>query len=131
MRTTLAALGVKLQYSTPLSPWENGRIERFFGSLKQALATALVPTMSAHSQLAWFRNYYNHVRPHQHLGYRTPKEAWTGIERQCGDTLADLWEGQKRCCPRMGLLRARQNALDSAKLRSACGDKPEKLVWKW
>jgi transposase InsO family protein len=78
MRTTLAALGVKLQHSTPLSPWENGRIERFFGSLKQALATALVPSMSVHAQLQWFRNYYNHVRPHQHLRNRTPMEAWTG-----------------------------------------------------
>jgi transposase InsO family protein len=93
MRTTLAALGVKLQHSTPLSPWENGRIERFFGTLKNAISTALVPSMSVHAQLQWFRNYY-HVRPHQHLAYRTPMEAWTGIERQCGDTLADFWEAR-------------------------------------
>jgi transposase InsO family protein len=94
MRVSLAALGVELQHSTPLSPWENGRIERFFGTLKQALATALVPTMSVHAQLAWFRNYYNHFRPHQHLGYRTPMEAWRGIERQCNSAFADFWEAR-------------------------------------
>jgi transposase InsO family protein len=94
MGTTWAALGVKLQHSTPLSPWENGRVERFFGSLKQALATALVPSMSVHAQLQWFRNYYNHIRPHQHLGYRTPMEAWCGIERQCNSAFADFWEAR-------------------------------------
>jgi hypothetical protein len=50
--------------------------------------------MSVHAQLAWFRNYYNHVRPHQHLAYRMPMEAWTGNERQCGDALADFWEAR-------------------------------------
>jgi transposase InsO family protein len=53
---------VKLQHSTSLSPWENGRIERFFGTSKNAISTALVPTMSVHAQLQWFRNYYNHIR---------------------------------------------------------------------
>jgi transposase InsO family protein len=42
-----------------------GERERFFGTLKSAISTALVPTMSVHAQLQWFRNYY-HVRPHQH-----------------------------------------------------------------
>jgi len=27
-----------------------------------------------------FRAWYNHVRPHQHLGGRTPAEAWAGID---------------------------------------------------
>jgi transposase InsO family protein len=94
MRTTLAALGVRLQHTTPLSPWENRRIERFFGTLKHALAMALAPSMSVHAQLQWFRNYYNHIRPHQHLAYRTPMEAWTGNERQCGDALAYFWEAR-------------------------------------
>jgi transposase InsO family protein len=76
---------------------ESGRIERieqFFGTLKNVISTALIPTMSVHAQLQWFRNYYNHVRPHQHLRNRTPMEAWQGIERQCGDALADFWEAR-------------------------------------
>jgi len=27
-----------------------------------------------------FRFWYNHVRPHRHLGGRTPAEAWAGID---------------------------------------------------
>jgi putative transposase len=27
-----------------------------------------------------FATWYNHVRPHQHLGGQTPVEAWDGID---------------------------------------------------
>ena len=46
----LYILGVKHQTTQIASPWQNG--------LKE------------------FRFFYNHIRPHQHLNYRTPNEAW-------------------------------------------------------
>lgn len=80
-RMTLAALGIRHQRTERHAPWQNGRIERFFGTLKRSLNPWCV---ADHRQLAGaladFRFFYNHVRPHQHLGGRTPGEAWAGID---------------------------------------------------
>ncbi len=75
----LALCGVRHQLITPRCPWQNGRIERFFATLKSRLlrwvADAGVP---AHYQpdLDVFRGWYNHLRPHQHLGGLAPTHAW-------------------------------------------------------
>ena len=59
----------------------NGRIERLFGTLKERLnQLAVVDFDGLGMALAEFRVWYNHVRPHQHLGGRTPYEVWTGID---------------------------------------------------
>jgi hypothetical protein len=59
----------------------NGRIERFFGTLKSKLDCWEV---DSHEQLEMalrlFRVWYNHIRPHQHLHGRTPAEVWSGID---------------------------------------------------
>lgn len=59
----------------------NGRIERFFGTLKAKLDT-LVPADGASLQLLLgeFLVWYNAVRPHQHLDGATPDEAWQRID---------------------------------------------------
>lgn len=76
MRGALALLGVRLQTTELHCPWQNGRIERFFGTLKQKLDTITVADGPALTlQLGAFRVWYNHVRPHQHLFGRTPAEA--------------------------------------------------------
>lgn len=53
----------------------------FFGTLKGKLDRWAV---EGGEQLAFaladFRTWYNFVRPHQHLGARTPAEAWAGID---------------------------------------------------
>jgi hypothetical protein len=56
-------------------------VERFFGTLKGKLDRWQVDSLEqlAHA-LGDFRVWYNHVRPHRHLGCRTPAEAWVGID---------------------------------------------------
>jgi transposase InsO family protein len=62
-------------------PWQNGRVERFFGTLKEKLDRWQIDSLEQLGQaLGDFRAWYNHVRPHQHLGGRTPAEAWAGID---------------------------------------------------
>ncbi len=77
----LALLGIGHQRTEPHCPWMNGRVERFFGTLKEKLNGWAV---DGHEQLNLalrdFRTWYNHVRPHQHLDGRTPAEAWSGID---------------------------------------------------
>lgn len=53
------------------SPWQNGRIERFFGSLKRALR--IQPHLNGKLLFVWL-HYYNTDRPHQHLNNKTPAE---------------------------------------------------------
>ena len=56
---------------------QNGRIERFFGTLKGKLNRIdIMNATGLHKALVQFRCWYNHVRPHQHLEYLTPAEAW-------------------------------------------------------
>ncbi|WP_279237498.1 integrase core domain-containing protein [Dyella sedimenti] len=62
-------------------PWQNGRIERFFGMLKGKLDRwAVADADTLQTSLVVFRAWYNHVRPHQHLGDLTPGEAWAGVD---------------------------------------------------
>ena len=80
-RLALFALGVCHQRIDPGCPWQNGRIERFFGTLKAKLDQIGVDSLDALNRaLAEFRFFHNHIRPHQHLGGRTPAEAWAGID---------------------------------------------------
>ena len=80
-RFFLKILGIKQQFGEPGMPWMNGRIERLFGTLKERLNQLAVMDFTALDlALTEFRNWYNHCRPHQHLGGRTPGEAWNGID---------------------------------------------------
>ena len=73
-------LGIKHQRSALSSPWMNGRIERFFGTLKHSLDQLIVDGCDGlNSALVDFRFFYNHVRPHQHLAGLTPAEVWGGL----------------------------------------------------
>jgi transposase InsO family protein len=85
-RAVLRVLGVRHQRTAPHSPWQNGRIERFFATFKERTllrlaelrATGAEPCSFA-DELATLRLWYNHIRTHQHLDGRTPAEAWDGI----------------------------------------------------
>lgn len=79
-------------------PWQNGRIERFFGTLKHKLNRWSVENREQlEESLRLFRAWYNHVRPHQHLQGRTPAEVWTGIDTDSwppkGAIWFDAWDG--------------------------------------
>jgi transposase InsO family protein len=91
-------LNIKHQTTEPGCPWMNGRIERFFGTLKGKLNRWEVDSgEQLETALRLFRVWYNHIRPHQHLHGRTPAELWSGIDcyskppRQC--TPFEAWDG--------------------------------------
>lgn len=95
IRTVLAALGVRLHNTDPHCPWQNGRIERLFGTLKQSLDLIAVCNGAdlAH-RLGEFRAWYNHVRPHQQLFGLTPAEVWSGLDASCNEPLwLSAWDG--------------------------------------
>lgn len=80
-RFVLWALGIRHPRTELHCPWQNGRVERFFGTLKETLDRWQVDSLEQLGvALGDFRDWYNHVRPHQHLGGWTPAEAWAGID---------------------------------------------------
>lgn len=67
-------LGIRHQKTDKGAPWQNGRIERLFGTLKAKTRGLLFPAESLQEHLYLFRFWYNRIRPHQHLDGRTPWE---------------------------------------------------------
>ncbi len=95
MKFGLNLIGVSLQVIEPHSPWQNGRIERMFGTFKQAIGQiAVLGQDDLRCRLMEFRCFYNHVRSHQNLDGCTPAEVWSGIGKQVGDgQLVSAWVG--------------------------------------
>jgi len=90
--------GIRHQLIDPHCPWQNGRIERFFGTFKQKWNRWSVANREQlETSLRVFRVWYNHVRPHQHLQGMTPAEVWAGtdIRRQRPKEAVwfDAWDG--------------------------------------
>ena len=82
-RTLLKLAGIKHQQTQICAPWQNGRIERLFGTLKPLLKQLEIPNSNAlQAALIEFSSFYNHVRPHQNLNGLTPAEAWQGYTQQ-------------------------------------------------
>lgn len=73
--------GIRHQRSEVGCPWQNGRIERLFGTLKRKLDQwRVVDDKQLQTALKHFTFWYNAVRPHQNLSGQTPSEAWDGID---------------------------------------------------
>jgi transposase InsO family protein len=80
-RAVLALCGIRQEFSVVGCPWMNGRVERFFGTLKQALdCWQIADAQSLQHSLGQFLFFYNHIRPHESLDGQTPIEAWEGID---------------------------------------------------
>lgn len=95
---TLWLLGIKHQRTELHCPWQNGRIERFFGTLKQKMNQCSVESPEQLNQdLDIFRFWYNKVRTHNNLNGKTPDEVWykTDINNRSTDDIHYLneWEG--------------------------------------
>jgi transposase InsO family protein len=91
-RLALLLLGIRHQRIDLHCPWQNGRVERFFGALKEKLDRLAVDSLDALNQaLTEFRFFYNHVRPHQNLGGRTPAEAWAGVDPYAARIKSEYW----------------------------------------
>jgi putative transposase len=77
--TFLKLAGIGHQRIQTCAPWQNGRIERLFGTLKPLLRQLVIPSAAAlQMALEEFTLFYNHVRPHQNLAGLTPAEKWNG-----------------------------------------------------
>lgn len=77
----LAQRGVQTQYIEPGKPWQNGKDERFNGTVRDECLNLHVFTSVAEAcvRIGTFRHHYNHERPHSQLGYLAPlvfKAAW-------------------------------------------------------
>ncbi|MBI3045914.1 MAG: transposase family protein [Betaproteobacteria bacterium] len=91
-RFALFLLGIRHQRTDPGCPWQNGRVERFFGTLKGKLERLAVDSLQALNQaLGEFCFFYNHVRPHQNLAGRTPAEAWAGVDPFTARIKQEYW----------------------------------------
>lgn len=96
LRIALVLLGIRHQRTELHCPWQNGRIERFFGTLKGKLDRILVADRDdLLDKLFEFRCWYNHARPHQHLAGLTPAEAWANREKSTrSPAWFNAWDGR-------------------------------------
>ncbi len=103
----LARFCVRHRRIEPYCPRQNGRIERFFGTLKPRLKLRGARGRGQlQADLDVFRHWYNRVRPHQALGIAiwngaarlnlTPAEAWQREARDDCGTWFEGWNGLLR-----------------------------------
>ena len=75
IRFGLWFLGIKKQTIDKHSPWQNGRIERFFGTLKSTIKN-LPDSFTHETELPYllhsFEWWYNEIRLHQNIDGQTP-----------------------------------------------------------
>ena len=82
----LAGSGVEARHIDPGSPWQNGRNERFNGTLRDECLNLETFHNRDHARalIKLFGRHYNERRPHSSLGYLTPKE------------FAEKWKAKKK-----------------------------------
>lgn len=91
-KLALFLLGIRHQTTDLHCPWQNGRVERFFGTLKTSLNQLAVASFEAlNVALGEYRFFYNHVRPHQNLAGATPAEAWVGVDPYTTKFKQEYW----------------------------------------
>lgn len=73
----LARHNVKTLYIEPGSPWQNGHVESFHGSLRDECLDreVMLSVAEARVLIEDYRLHYNEERPHGGIGYRTPAQA--------------------------------------------------------
>jgi putative transposase len=87
----LARRQVHTLYIEPGCPWQNGKEERFNGTVRDECLNLHLFASAAEAQvhLETFRHHYNHDRPHSRLDYRTPaafRKAWEETQAQHQDS---------------------------------------------
>jgi len=86
----LAQRQIATLYIDPGCPWQNGKEERFNGTVRDECLNMHVFTsaIEASVRLSRFRHQYNEERPHSALGYQTPmefKRAWVAAQQKSDD----------------------------------------------
>ena len=68
----IESVGAKTAYIEKASPWENGHVESFNGTLRDELLNGEVFNTLREAQvlIEGWRRHYNRVRPDSSLGYR-------------------------------------------------------------
>jgi transposase InsO family protein len=81
IRQGLKSLGIKHVRDQVRTPSFNGKVERFFKTLRLWQRPALWPTTSRGIQqrLNQYQAWYNTQRPHQALKGQTPEDAWQTV----------------------------------------------------
>jgi putative transposase len=76
-------LGIEVQFITPGRPCENGAHEQFHRVYKAEVAKNPARSLAAQQRRSsqWLR-HYNHERPHEALGMRTPSELFRKNHRR-------------------------------------------------
>jgi transposase InsO family protein len=75
--------GIRLYFSGYRHPQTQGKVERFHGAMAAALKRRGYPSQEERQNwLDKFRHEYNHLRPHQALGMRTPGSVWSKSDRR-------------------------------------------------
>lgn len=100
-QAAVAGAGIRHEFIPLGKPWKNGRIERFFLTLKEKLNLIRPESLAQlNHRLALFSCWYNEARPHQHLYGWTPIEAWFGIDpyrtRPKEVVRFEVWDGALR-----------------------------------
>ena len=88
----LIRLGVWLSHSRPLHPQTNGKDERFHRTLNEEVLSRRLFTHLEHAQqvfIAW-RHKYNHHRPHEAIGMRTPAQRYQASPRAMPSVLPTI-----------------------------------------
>jgi putative transposase len=91
VQSWLAHSGVQTLYIEPGKPWQNGKEERFNGTVRDECLNLHVFRSLAEAwvRLSAFRRHYNTERPHSQLGYLTPlafKAAWVEVQTKVQDS---------------------------------------------
>lgn len=75
--------GIRLHFSGYRHPQTQGKVERFHGSMAAAMKRRGFPGQEQRQDwLDEFRYEYNHLRPHEALGMRTPATVWSKSARR-------------------------------------------------
>jgi putative transposase len=87
----LAQRQIQTLYIDPGCPWQNGKDERFNGTVRDECLNMqlFVSVAEAQIRLEAFRRHYNEDRPHSRLGYQTPSEfkrAWLDAQAKRPDS---------------------------------------------
>lgn len=82
----LKELGIKQRFTKPYRPQTNGKIERFWKTIKEELLEDMVFNDLTHLQneLMQYLIYYNHQRAHQGIDGKTPFEFNLALQKKKG-----------------------------------------------
>lgn len=88
----LARRQVRTLYIDPGCPWQNGKEERFNGTVRDEYLNLhlFASVIEARVRLEGFRHHYNTDRPHSRLDYMTPvafRQAWEAAQAKQQDSL--------------------------------------------